>query len=143
MLNNLRHLDFKHWNRDKRLLLEVKLPSRLKLGNHTPGTLPAWTESIGRHLAVVHSRASIGSLGAIRKNDEIALEIDLPERRPFSARYILCEGRVGFVTLLIDDRIRLGMIVDRMHFRAARTNAVEQPASFASARSSCGRGSGI
>ena len=59
------------------------------------------------------------SAGSIRKSDEIALEIDLPERRPFAPRYLRCEGRVGFVSRVIDDGIRLGMIVDRMQFRTA------------------------
>lgn len=70
---------------------------------------------------------------AIRKNDEIALEIDLPERHPFFPRYLFCEGHVRFISRLLDDGIRLGMIVDRMHFRAAQTGAVEPLASFARA----------
>jgi hypothetical protein len=65
---------------------------------------------------------------AIRKDDEIALEIDLPERHPFSPRYLLCEGHVGFVSRLLDDRIRLGMIVDRMKFRTAQISSIEPPA---------------
>lgn len=70
---------------------------------------------------------------SIRKNDEIALEIDLPERHPFSPRYLLCEGHVGFVSRLLDDRIRLGMIVDRMYFRAAQAGGISEPALFVDA----------
>jgi hypothetical protein len=69
----------------------------------------------------------------ISKDDEIDLEIALPERYPFSPRCLLCRGRVGFISRLFDDRIRLGMIVDRMHFRAAQANAIEAPAATASA----------
>jgi hypothetical protein len=77
---------------------------------------------------VVISQESMNPVVAIRKNDEVALEIGLPERHPFAPRCIHCEGRVGFVSRLMDDRIRLGMIVDRMHFRAARIGAAEAPA---------------
>lgn len=115
------------------MFLEVNLPSRLKFGTHAPGSHPVWTESISRHMAVVHSGDWITFMEAIRKNDEIALEIDLPERHPFAPRYLLCEGHVGFVSRLLDDRIRLGMIVDRMHFRPAQNRAVELPASIARA----------
>ena len=96
----------------------MRLPSRLKFGTHTPGVLPAWTESISRHLAVVYSRESITFINSTHKNDEVALEIDLPERRPFAPRCIHCAGRIGFVSRLFDDRIRLGMMADRMNFRA-------------------------
>ena len=120
------NLDFKHWHRDKRVLLEMKLPSRLKFGTDSAATLAAWTESLSRHLAVVHSRESIPSLGSIRKNDEVALEIELPERRPFSPRCILCQGHIGFVSHLVDDRIRLGMIVDRMQFRSSRNSTISR-----------------
>lgn len=137
MLQHSRHLDFKHWNRDKRVVLEVKLPSRIKFGIRTLGTLAAWTESLSRHLAVVHSREPISAIKGIRKDDEVALEVDLPERHPFSPRYIFCEGRVGFVSRLLDDRIRLGMIVDRMHFRTSRRSAAELFAP--SARTGAGR----
>jgi hypothetical protein len=106
----------------------VNLPSRLKFGTHAPGTLPVLTESISRHMAVVHSGDSIAFMEAIRKDDEIALEIDLPERHPFSPRYLLCEGRVGFISRFLDDRIRLGMIVDRMQFRDAQISPIEPPA---------------
>lgn len=106
------------------MFLEVNLPSRLKVGAHAPGTLPVWTESISRHMAVVHSGGRAAYMEAIRKDDEIALEIDLPERHPFSPRYLLCEGRVGFISRLLDDRIRLGMIVDRMQFRTAQINSI-------------------
>jgi hypothetical protein len=99
------------------------LPSRLKFGTHPPGTLPVWTESISRHMAVVHSGEATVVMEAIRKDDEIDLEIALPERRPFSPRHLLCEGRVGFISRLLDGRIRLGMIVDRMHFRTSRRGA--------------------
>lgn len=131
MLQLPRNLGFKHWRRDKRVLLEMKLPSRLKFGTDTPATLAAWTESLSRHLAVVHSRESIPSLDAIQKNDEVALEIELPERRPFSPRCIFCEGHIGFVSHLVDDRIRLGMIVERMQFRSSRNSAANRLASMA------------
>jgi hypothetical protein len=112
----------------------MKLPSRLKFGTHTPGALPAWTESISRHLAVVRTRDSISSIDALQKNDEIALEIDLPERHPFSRRCILCVGRVGFVSHILGDRMRLGVIVDRMQFGAARNSQAGQLASIACRR---------
>jgi len=115
------------------LFLEVNLPSRLKFGTHAPGSHLVWTESISRHMAVVHSGDSTNFMEAICKNDEIALEIDLPERHPFAPRYLLCEGHVGFVSHLLDDRIRLGMIVDRMHFRPTQTGAAEPPESIARA----------
>jgi hypothetical protein len=135
MFQHIRHLDFEHWNRDKRVLLEVKLPSRIKFGTHALGTLAAWTEGLSRHLAVVHSRESVADADAIQKDDAIALEIDVPEKHPFSPRHILCEGHVGFVSRLVDDRIRLGMIVDRMHFRAS-----DSPTSDARAQAArCGR----
>lgn len=133
MLRHIRHLDFEDWNRDKRVVLEVKLPSRVKFGIHTLSTLAAWTESLSRHLAVIHSREPISAVKGIQKDDRVALEVDLPERHPFSPRLIFCEGRVGFVSRLLDDRIRLGMIVDRMHFRTSHHSAVELPAPSAHA----------
>jgi hypothetical protein len=123
MLQLPRNLGIKHWIRDKRVPVEMRLPSRLRFGTRTPDTLAAWTESLSRHLAVVHSRESIPSLGEIQKDDEVALEIDLPERHPFAPRCIFCEGHIGFVSRMLDDRIRLGMIVDRMKFRSSRNSA--------------------
>ena len=98
----------------------MKLKSRLKCGREVPDILSVWTESISRQLAVVHLGDASAVAGNIRKDDEVALEIDLPRRSSFSPRYLVCEGHVGFVSRLLDDRIRLGMIVDRMHFRTAR-----------------------
>lgn len=114
-------------NRDKRLIPELRLPSRLKFGALTRGMLPVWTESISRHLAVVRLRESTSTAGAIQESDEIALEIDLPERRPFSPRCLHCEGRVGFVTRGLDDSVRLGMLVDRMQFRTTKSGMMNEP----------------
>ena len=108
------------------MFLKAKLPARLKFRGHPEWTLRTWTESVSRQMAVVQSGESTIPAGEIFKNDEVALEIDLPERHPFSPRCLRCEGRVGFVSGMIQSGIRLGMIVDRMHFRTAETDLVNE-----------------
>lgn len=108
------------------MISELRLPSRLEFGSLSPELIPAWTESISRHRAVVRLRQASVSESAIHESDEIALEIDLPERRPFSPRCLRCEGRVGFVSRMIGDSIRLGMIVDRMQFRIMRSDGTNE-----------------
>jgi|GEM_PF-2461414 len=105
------------------MLLEAKLPVRVRVGSHSTWSLTAWTESVSRHLAVVRSSGLPDAARTIKKNDEVAIEIDLPKAHPFPPRCLHCDGRVKFVSQTLDDGVRLGMIVDRMQFRAAKSGA--------------------